>query len=1044
MTVKTCFSSTIDYTSGGKFQTFKNLNNLKKKTDYAESNVIHGKSKPLNRPSTLTFSNFKAGIPTGALITKVTVKYKHVKVKQDNKDCNVQAPTITLMNGDNPLKYKKTKVQNVNVSNSSLQYVDPTVYKTNTVTKKMVKKGKAPTSKATEQSVSFSSTFDLTVINSKDFKVKFDYPTNANENDGIIRLYYVSVTIEYKESKYSLFMSKLTGTYNGDEYEIKLTVSNKNLTKYSPNIVITAPLGFSLKDYRTGNTSDVLTVNNARTFTYTPKFSTKTGEATLRLVLETNITYANDVESVSRQFTAIEQLTSAKSTLNVTVNKTRPLNTRVDSAPTTNYEFITDEKGDLNNPEVVSITKNLLKFDMDFGLPEDTQLLIRAIPISNGDYSTWMDNLNNPARILRSWIEGAYSFQAFTQLSATVKNLTSEHDGGYYQEVDNGGVKYFEYVEPSNPYGIAIIDYGQFALVIMDTSEQILKVIFIDKFGGTPDVPCSILELTSEETDRLGHEITYIAETEMSFQSTEKYIRDAGNSCRIGIFNNAISENITITETVDDETGETIETVTDSTDYANLTLQEIYNNAEYWSPMLSKLQEFEELTVEFPYNENYPVYIIVTGDAKHANVSFKEPCIVENGYWKNREPSGTYPVPINDIILSDGSTGELNLPALSNSSSLIFYDFPLGENYGTNDEIAIRGLELRGTIESNTDNIVLQASLRNNQNQSFERSITLDELQSDENGTEFSIGGVGDLWGFSTFDIVDLEDWEAIITASNSLLNDLGSVNFGNIRLIVYVEPIEEQINRCIIDGEDLIYYGVFLNNVTIPEGVKTDTDYLNVKGTDLNVPYSQTIKEKTIELEFDIGDNCDLIGSTASLQLLARLLTNERDQYNNPIPKQIEFSHYPNIVWEYILESGFDNEIEISSYTVKVKLTVPSGTGVSKYMKMTNASGFASGITHVKPVVRVKPESGSDMISVQETLTGQEFNIAYGDWEEKYVEIDCDNRIVLLKEDDDDETGIDISAYADINCDWFRIFGEYQFGCMNGAIQAIEYRERW
>ena len=52
-------------------------------------------------------------------------------------------------------------------------------------------------------------------------------------------------------------------------------------------------------------------------------------------------------------------------------------------------------------------------------------------------------------------------------------------------------------------------------------------------------------------------------------------------------------------------------------------------------------------------------------------------------------------------------------------------------------------------------------------------------------------------------------------------------------------------------------------------------------------------------------------------------VLMTHRDEYNKPIPKRIEFSNYPDVYWEYILEDTFDAEIEISDYTVKAKLVV-------------------------------------------------------------------------------------------------------------------------
>ena len=57
---------------------------------------------------------------------------------------------------------------------------------------------------------------------------------------------------------------------------------------------------------------------------------------------------------------------------------------------------------------------------------------------------------------------------------------------------------------------------------------------------------------------------------------------------------------------------------------------------------------------------------------------------------------------------------------------------------------------------------------------------------------------------------------------------------------------------------------------------------------------------------------------------------------------------------------------------------------------------------------------------------------------------IDCDNRRVLLKTDDEDDEGLDISKYVDHNVDWFRLYGEYSFEGVNCIIRTVTFNERW
>ena len=64
--------------------------------------------------------------------------------------------------------------------------------------------------------------------------------------------------------------------------------------------------------------------------------------------------------------------------------------------------------------------------------------------------------------------------------------------------------------------------------------------------------------------------------------------------------------------------------------------------------------------------------------------------------------------------------------------------------------------------------------------------------------------------------------------------------------------------------------------------------------------------------------------------------------------------------------------------------------------------------------------------------------------WIGNYIEIDCDNRIVWLKEDDDDTDGTNITSYVDWNSDWFTLHNEYNFETIGCAILTVQWEERW
>jgi phage-related protein len=311
-----------------------------------------------------------------------------------------------------------------------------------------------------------------------------------------------------------------------------------------------------------------------------------------------------------------------------------------------------------------------------------------------------------------------------------------------------------------------------------------------------------------------------------------------------------------------------------------------------------------------------------------------------------------------------------------------------------------------------------------------------------DSDTTFKLGGLGDLWGFQTQDITNLEDWELQLTVNNIILEDVANINFGPITLIIYVEKLETQLINIKVNGEDLSYYGAFIEDVDIPSGLETDTGFLTIDGTDTNDAYRQNIREKEIELKFSIGE-CDLGTSTDMLRQITKLLVNDKDTYNRPIPNRIEFSHYPDIYFEYIMNDAMSITSELSSYDVTAKLVVPAGTAYSKEITTTNITGNVQGLAAISPVVSFKPQG--EVIEIKELVSNQRFSMGYsGDWQSKIVELDCANRIAWLKSNEDDTEAIDISKYVDFNSDWFALKGEYSFSGTNCTIRRVEYAERW
>ena len=548
-----------------------------------------------------------------------------------------------------------------------------------------------------------------------------------------------------------------------------------------------------------------------------------------------------------------------------------------------------------------------------------------------------------------------------------------------------------------------------------------------------------------------------IDETDYTFTESEtKTIPILSNSF-IAVATKNTSDNTSYTVEIEDytktyninfnaEETKVEEVIHDSTDYSTLTNEEIFSNAEYWSNTVAGLNTYNNVECNFTYEEDYPLYILVTGDYPEGNpsntpISYLEPCIIEADNYTNRESNGNYPEPILNIINHDGDTASITIPVMETSSPIVIYDLDLDEDYGTDSEIAIRGIGVSVTIEDYSD-CVISAQLKAPNGAIGERSIILEDGVLDEENN-LLLGGLGDLWNFSTLDIVNLKDWELIVTQQNILTNTETTISAGNVQLIFYVEQITEQKDFCYINGEDLRYYGVFIKDIDIPSGLKTDTAFLDIDGTDTNVSYRQNIREKEITIEFEIGDNCDLQTATDSLRQVTQLILNERDSLNRPIPKQIRFNFMPDVYFEYIVENTFDNPIEISSYNIKAKLTVPAGTSYKIQSTTTNTTGFVQGLAKVNPIISIKP-TGTE-IEVTERNSEQKFTIHYTeDTTDQIIVIDTENRKCYAQTDEDSTDRTDITRYVDFNSDWFVLQGAYSFEGTNCFIRTVEYVERW
>ena len=1082
------YPQTVSQTTGGKYATFDSLTNIKVNVSgkHAITKLIKSKSSSPNRPSTVSATNFKLNLPTGAKVTSVKVEYRHDLQPYNSKYPSINAPTISLLG----------------VSGYSV-------------------KGKAPNKNLTTRSVTFkpkkSTDFSSAKLNSKDFGVQINYPTNTNTNSGYLRIAFVRVTVEYKSPSYTLSWSCNPKQPEQDgKVNVTLKCSNKNLTDYTPTVTVTTPAGFTLTDVAAFSNSWVK-VNN-RTYLWKPKFSSKVGSLAVGMSFDVNVSGALPVSST---FEAVESLTGATGSLTVQVVEETPDSSSEEGDG--KQSFDDDDAIPEVSPMVWGVLNTAFKLNFEFTEEEIERYKdgVGQMPLKFMAYS-------ENGTLSRNWYYSNKNNVTVGRLDNGTWSNSYEEDNyvyeNYFKVLNNIGVyilKCYASVGGSVSSG-AVVELVRELKIYIKPQESSLSVPFM-----------SLLQPTTEETNRLGDGYSYILQSNLQLNTEEEYIRDWYKNFRLGVFNNRIEENCTSTldyyttdETtnttvnipisIDTETHNTIrvtasdivltidetdytfnseetktiqintnsfiavatkntsdntsytveiedytktyniqfnaeenkteEVIHDTTDYNTLTKEDIFKNAEYWSTNQAGLNTYNNIECDFTYNKNYPLYLLITGDYPEGNpnnntIQYYEPCIIETDVYTNRETNGNYPEPIENVINHEGDTASTTIPVMETSTPIVIYNLDLDEDYGTDTTTSIRGIGVTITIDDYND-CVISAQLKAPNGTVGERSVILEDEMLDEENT-LTIGGIGDLWNFNTLDITNLKDWEVIITKQNILTNTETTITSGNTQLVFYIEQINEQKDYCYINGEDIRYYGAFISDIDIPSGLNTDTNYLDVDGTDINDPYRQNIREKEITIEFEIGDNCDLQTATDTLRQITQLILNERDQYNRPIPKTIQFSFMPDVYFEYIVEDTFDNPLEISSYNVKAKLTVPAGTSYKVQSTTTNTTGNVQGLAKVNPIISIKP-TGTE-IEVTETNTGQKFTIHYtGDTTDEIIIIDTASRKCYLQTDEDSTERTDITNYVDFNSDWFILQGAYVFTGTNCYIRTVEYTERW
>ena len=517
MLIATKSPTTTSQTTGGKYTTFDHLNNIQNTnaSSYAISkDPITGKKGNKPRPSTVTCSGFRFNLPGNSVVKKITVFYRHRKRAVQNVDqklvCNIPAPTISL--------------GGLNLS----------------------KKASAPANKTgTKKSVSWTGLWQASKFNGSSFNVVVNYPTNSNNIPGYVLLSYVYVSLEYYTPSFTVDgkSANKDTVYNYEDYHLKVSLSDSNLTGKGASVLVTSPLGFEYKDFKGNGT---VTRVDARNVRWTPVMNSRTSSQSVELIYSTNVTFATGQDTYTGTFNMGIAGTTITSTHSATITKPVPPS----QEEGTSEPVITDD--DITPVvDYLEVARNE-EIKVDITLSEEEypgRLLFFGFPLdSNGE--PIYEKKNTP--LFFKWND--VRWYPISSYDPSHGEYDPDYNGGrgfYLSDFKSflfKGTKIGDYC--FNVYSEKVIEgipQNYYFQGGYDTETPLFEVKFrVKPQESDLTVPnMCLLEPTTEETNRLGDGYPYILQSNLQLNSEETYVRDWYKNFRIGVFNNRIESNCT-------------------------------------------------------------------------------------------------------------------------------------------------------------------------------------------------------------------------------------------------------------------------------------------------------------------------------------------------------------------------------------------------------------------------------------------------------------------------------------------------------------------
>jgi len=445
----------------------------------------------------------------------------------------------------------------------------------------------------------------------------------------------------------------------------------------------------------------------------------------------------------------------------------------------------------------------------------------------------------------------------------------------------------------------------------------------------------------------------------------------------------------------------------------------------------SSVNSLQEIYVEFTYNKDLPLRIIIYGQYLELDLTNS----MLFGAWQLKQGPYSESEYENPVILFDNLESLIEnvdytsttIPTRRSTAKYNFKDINFA-GLESDENLIKRGIAISFDYEIESE-LIVESQLHSDRSTN-RRSVILNP-----NNNFCIIGDLTEKWGLKSHEI-NLNRFSFDLKFINSTIQNQ-DVSIKNVCLILFYEKdITEGALGFTLEGEHCRDYGIFmLKDLDDWGGANNKIDRLNLKGSDGELGTGSNIEAKTINVPFEVeGDTVE--EAELLFQKAVQWITKDTNKGIIPSKQELIFDSAKNISYMVIPEGGFKKKYNIATIESTANFLILDGVGFSRETKVTGPVGVNNGLRNVYPVLQVVCLGGP--VKIVESVDKQEMTLS-GNWENgRILTIDCYKRTIF------DNLGNNHTNKATLSWGWFGLLGEYDFSSLseNCIVEKVIFKE--